>query len=113
MRGPPAAGRWRPSRTATDIANRAGIALVSVPPEFELSRLLPAILREIGGGTEQALGRAEQGLAAVLEAEKADTGIDGLREAVANALGTTIEFRESQTTSALPVAGAQKMSAVE
>src|SRR5215472_7225540 len=26
-----ASGRWRPSRTAADIANRAGTALVSVP----------------------------------------------------------------------------------
>jgi sugar diacid utilization regulator len=86
-------GQWQPTITARDIAGRADIALVSVPPDTELADLMQAIIREIGGGAERALGRAQQGLEAVLRAESAGADLDGLREAVSQALGTAIEFR--------------------
>ena len=46
-------------------------------------------MRETGGGAEQALARAEQGLAAVLRAVETGADLDGLRLAVSHALGTT------------------------
>jgi sugar diacid utilization regulator len=49
-------------------------------------------MREIGGGAEQVLGRAEQGMAAVLEAEEAGADVDGFCAAVSQALGTAVEF---------------------
>jgi sugar diacid utilization regulator len=84
---------WRPTVTARDIAARADIALISIPAGTEAAGLVQAIIREIGGGAERALGRAEQGLAAVLAAESAGSGVEELRAAVAQALGTRIEFR--------------------
>lgn len=96
------AGLWRPPATAADIAERAGIALVSVPATMELTWLLPAIVRETGGGAERALGRAEQGLEAVLRAEEAGTDIDGLRDCVSRALGTAVAFRPRATTQDSP-----------
>jgi len=86
-------GRWQPTITARDIAGRADIALISVPPQTDLAGLVQAIAGEIGGGAERALGRAQQGLEAVLRAEAAGTDLDGLRAAVSQALGTPIEFR--------------------
>jgi len=87
------AGLWRPTATAADIAERAGIALVSVPAETDLTWLLSAVVREAGGGAERALGRAEQGLEAVLRAEEAGADLDELRDCVGRALGTPVEFR--------------------
>ena len=87
---------WQPSATAADIAERAGIALVSVPGQLELSWLLAAIGREVGGGADRALGRAEQGLSAVLRAEQAGADLDRLREGVQDALGTAVEFHSGQ-----------------
>jgi sugar diacid utilization regulator len=84
--------QWQPTITARDIAGRAGIALISVPPDTDLTGLVQAIVREIGGGAERALGRAQQGLEAVLRAESAGADLDGLRAAVSEALGTAIEF---------------------
>jgi sugar diacid utilization regulator len=84
---------WQPTVTARDIAARADIALISVPADTEAAGLVQAIMREIGGGAERALGRAEQGLAAVVAAESAGGGVEELRAAVAQALGTRIEFR--------------------
>jgi sugar diacid utilization regulator len=84
---------WRPTVTARDIAARADIALISIPAGTEAAALVQAIIREIGGGAERALGRAEQGLAAVLAAESASGGVEELRAAVAQALGTRVEFR--------------------
>jgi sugar diacid utilization regulator len=84
---------WRPTVTARDIAARADIALISIPAGTEAAGLVQAIIREIGGGAERALGRAEQGLAAVLAAESAGGGVEELRAAVAQALGTRVEFR--------------------
>jgi len=84
---------WQPTVTARDIAARADIALISVPAGTEAAGLVQAIIREIGGGAELALGRAEQGLAAVLAAESAGGGVEELRAAVAAALGTRVEFR--------------------
>src|SRR5690349_17914198 len=84
---------WQPTVTARDIAARAEIALISIPAGTEAAGLVQAIVREIGGGAELALGRAEQGLAAVLAAESAGGGVEELRAAVAEALGTRVEFR--------------------
>src|SRR5262249_60049421 len=86
-------GAWRPTVTARDIAGRAGIALISIPTGTEIAGLVQAIVREIGGGAERALGRAERGLAAVLAAEAAGSGVEELRAAIAQALGTRVEVR--------------------
>ena len=86
------AGPWQPTVTARDIAARANIALISIPAGVEVAALVQAIMREIGGGAERALGRAQQGLEAVLAAESAGGGIEDLRAAVSAALGTPIEF---------------------
>ena len=88
-----AAEQWQPTVTAMDIAGRADIALISIPAAAELAGLVQAISREIGGGAESALGRAEEGLNAVLSAEAAGAGLDDLRASVSAALGTTVEFR--------------------
>jgi sugar diacid utilization regulator len=85
-------GHWQPTITARDIAGRADIALVSVPAQAELAELIQAIIREISGGAERALGRGQEGLEAVLRAESAGADVDGLRDAVSEALGTAIEF---------------------
>src|SRR5215471_9469814 len=87
------AERWRPTVTVTDIAGRADIALVSIPPDTELTELVQAIMREIGGGAERALGRAQQGLDAVLAAETAGASLDDLCASISRALGTVVEFR--------------------
>jgi len=87
------AERWRPTVTVTDIAGRADIALVSIPPDTELTELVQAIMREIGGGAERALGRAQQGLDAVLAAETAGASLDDLCASIGRALGTVVEFR--------------------
>jgi hypothetical protein len=88
-----AAEQWQPTVTAMDIAGRADIALISIPAEAELARLVQVISREIGGDAESALGRAEEGLNAVLAAEAAGAGLDDLRTSVSVALGTPVEFR--------------------
>jgi sugar diacid utilization regulator len=85
--------QWQPIVTARDIAARADIALISIPAELEVAALVQAIMREIGGGAELALGRAQQGLEAVLAAESDGGGLEDLRKAVSGALGTPIEFR--------------------
>jgi len=84
---------WQPTVTARDIAARADIALISIPAELEVAGLVQAVMREIGGGAERALGRAQQGLEAVLAAESTGGGLEDLRAAVSAALGTPIEFR--------------------
>jgi sugar diacid utilization regulator len=84
---------WQPTVTARDIAARADIALLSIPAGQEVAALVQAIMREIGGGAERALGRAQQGLEAVLAAESAGGGLEDLRAAVSAALGTPVEFR--------------------
>ena len=88
-----AAERWRPTVTVTDIAGRADIALISIPMDTDLTELVQAIMREIGGGAERALGRAQQGLDAVLRAERDGADLDKLCASVSQALGTTVEFR--------------------
>ena len=87
------AERWRPTVTVTDIAGRADIALVSIPMDTDLTELVQAIMREIGGGAERALGRAQQGLDAVLRVEQDGADLEKLCDTVSQALGTTIEFR--------------------
>ncbi|HUY49870.1 MAG TPA: helix-turn-helix domain-containing protein [Streptosporangiaceae bacterium] len=87
------AEQWQPTMTASDIAQRAGLALVSVPADVDLAWLVQAISREIAGGAERALGRAEQGLAAVLSAEEHGGDLDEVSDSVSRALGTVVEFR--------------------
>lgn len=86
------AEQWRPPVTVIDIAMRAGIALIWLPPDADLTGLVHAIMREIGGGAAQVLGRAEQGLAAVLQAEDRGADIEELCAGVGRALGTAVEF---------------------
>jgi sugar diacid utilization regulator len=88
-----AAKPWQPTATARDIAARAGIALISIPEGMEIAGLVQAIQREIGGGAERALGRAQRGLEAVLAAEADGGGLEELRTAASKALGTPVEFR--------------------
>jgi len=88
-----AAEQWRPTVTVTDIAGRADIALIMVPPDTDLTELVQAINREIGGSAEQALGRAQQGLEAVLAAKETGADLSSLCASVATALGTPVEFR--------------------
>src|SRR5260370_25408436 len=87
------AEKWRPTVTVTDIAGRADIALISIPGDTELTGLVHAIMREIGGGAELVLGRAEQGLDAVLRAGEAGGDLDALCASVSRALGPPVEFR--------------------
>jgi sugar diacid utilization regulator len=84
---------WQPTVTAMDIAWRADIALISIPAGAEPAGLVHAIIREIGGGAQRALGLAEQGLDAVLRAEESGADLDELRSAVSRALGTAVEYR--------------------
>src|SRR5215471_4131463 len=88
-----AAERWRPTVTVTDIAGRSDIALVSIPMDTDLTELVQAIMREIGGGADRALGRAQQGLDAVLGAQQDGADLDKLCSTVGEALGTAVEFR--------------------
>jgi DNA-binding PucR family transcriptional regulator len=88
--------QWEPAITALDITERAGIALISIPADCELADLIQAISAEIGGGAERALGRARQGLAAVLRAEQADAGPDELSASVGHALGIAVEYRPAE-----------------
>jgi DNA-binding PucR family transcriptional regulator len=87
------AEQWQPALTALDITGRSDIALISISADAELASLIPAIFAEISGGAEQALGRARQGLAAVLRAEQAGAGPAEMGAAVARALGVAVEFR--------------------
>ena len=87
------AEKWRPTVTVTDIAGRADIALISIPGDTELTGLVRAIMREIGGGAELVLGRAEQGLYAVLSAGESGSDLGALCASVSRALGTPVEFR--------------------
>jgi sugar diacid utilization regulator len=83
--------RWRPPLTAVDIASRAGVALVSVPAERELTALLLAVLAEVGGGPALALARASAGIDAVDRAEQARADPDTLCAMVADSLGTPVQ----------------------
>jgi sugar diacid utilization regulator len=86
------AQRWRPTATAADIAARAGIALISVPAGTEITWLVRALHREIGGSAELALARAEAGLDAVGRAEKRGADPETMRQVVSEALGTRVEL---------------------
>ena len=86
------AEQWQPAVTALDITTRAGIALISIPADAQLASLLPAISAEITGGAEMALGRARQGLAAVLDAEQAGLDPDEMAAAVGRALGLAVKY---------------------
>src|SRR5262249_15463274 len=105
-------GAWRPTVTARDIAGRAGIALISIPTGTEIAGLVQAIVREIGGGAERALGRAEQGLAAGLAAAAAGSGGGGLRAAGAPARrAASRPGRAARTSAAASAAAAVRAAA--
>jgi len=86
------AEQWEPTVTAMDIAGRTDIALLSIPDDAELAGLVQAIMAEIGGGAQRALGRAERGLDAVIRAEQDGADLDQLRHVVSRALGVGVEF---------------------
>src|SRR5215472_3265860 len=88
-----ASARWQPTVTAADIAERVGLALISVPADIETAWLIRALAREVGGSAEVALARAESGLEAVILAEEQATDLESLRRSVSQALGTRIELR--------------------
>jgi sugar diacid utilization regulator len=100
LRGIPAVaafaeGPWTPSATAVDIAERAGIALVWVPAERDLTPLLLALCREIEGGPAQALARAALILDFVAIAEPSAAGPDPsapILAAAGTALGVPLEL---------------------
>jgi sugar diacid utilization regulator len=101
-----AASPWRPTATAADIAERAGIALISVPADIETTWLIRALLREVGGSAEAALARAEAGLEAVIRAEEQAADLESLRRCMSHALGTQIELRAPAGYEAGVAAGA-------
>jgi sugar diacid utilization regulator len=84
--------QWQPPATAADIAERAGLALIGVPEQAELTGLLLAVMREAGGDAERALLRARHGLAAVRRAAQAGAGVDELLAAVGAATGTAVRL---------------------
>jgi sugar diacid utilization regulator len=84
--------RWRPTATAADIAERSGMALISVPEQAEATWLIRALMREIGGTAEVALARAEAGIAAVTRLEQHGASLAAMCQAVSEALGTAVEF---------------------
>jgi sugar diacid utilization regulator len=87
---------WRPSLTALDIAERAELALLSMPPDTELAGLIEALVREIAGGAEAALRRIELGLAAVSQAETEAGDEPSVVAASARALGVAVELRDPE-----------------
>jgi sugar diacid utilization regulator len=94
------ASRWRPTSTAVDIADRAGIALVSVPEQTELTWLIRAVMREAGGTAELALARADGALDAVIRGERADADPEALRASVSEALGTEVAYLQGSNRAA-------------
>jgi len=85
---------WSPSVTAVDIADRADLALVSMPPGTELARLIEALAREIAGGAEAALRRIELGVGAVRQAETGAGDERSVLNAYMRALGIRVELRD-------------------
>jgi sugar diacid utilization regulator len=92
--------QWQPPATAADIADRAGLALIRVPEQAELTALLLAIMREAGGDAERALLRAAQGLRAVQLAAQSPAGVDDLLAAVGIAVGTQVRLEHAGAGSA-------------
>ena len=82
--------QWRPPATAVDIANRAGLALIWIPAAAEITRLLLAVLAEVGGGPAFALARAAAGLDAVDRAEQAGADLATLCAMVSAGLGSPV-----------------------
>ncbi len=82
--------RWRPPVTAVDIASRAGLAMISIPAQLELTELLLTVLAEVGGGPALALARAGAGLDAVDRAEQARADLETLCAMVGEGLGSPV-----------------------
>jgi sugar diacid utilization regulator len=84
--------RWRPTATAADIAERAGLALIWIPAQAEVTWLIRSLMREIGGTAEVALARAEAGITAVTRLEQQGASLAAMCQSVSQALGTPVEF---------------------
>jgi sugar diacid utilization regulator len=82
--------QWRPPATALDIAIRAELALIWIPATAELTKLLLAVLAEVGGGPALALARATAGLDAVDRAEHAGADLATLCAMVGEGLGSPV-----------------------
>jgi sugar diacid utilization regulator len=93
---PDPARPWRPSVTALDIADRAELALVSMPPDTQLAGLIEAMVREIAGGAEAALRRIELGLETISQAETRAGDERSVVAACMRALGTRVELRDPE-----------------
>ena len=85
---------WRPAVTAVDIADRADLALVSMPRDTDLAGLIEALAREIAGGAEAALRRIELGWSAVRQAETEAGDERSVVAACMRALGVRVELRD-------------------
>lgn len=83
------------SPTAHRIAEQAGIALVRIPEGTDIGTLCVELARRLAGGPEAALGQAERGLDAILEAEE-----DGTVEAIARAAGEVLDAPVEVTSAA-------------
>ena len=105
------AEQWQPAVTALDITGRSDIALISIPADADLASLVQAISAEVGGGAEQVLGRAREGLAAVLRAEQEGASPGEISAAVSTALGIPVEYRPAARGSHMRADAAQQAGA--
>jgi sugar diacid utilization regulator len=81
--------------TAAAICERAHLAVFRARTSCDLADLAIALDRELAGASDAALARIAAAFAALRAAEAAGAGRDGLVAAVAEALGTVVEYREA------------------
>jgi sugar diacid utilization regulator len=81
---------WQAPTTAVDIAERAGLALLTAPHDVDLARLLQVLGRVLAGGAEDALGRIDLALRTVAAARDERAAM----AAATAALGARVELRE-------------------
>lgn len=88
----------RVSATATTLAERSGITLLSAPGGTSLTELIIAVSASISGSAEEALRRAEDGLANLERAEVVSEpgDIAPLLAAASESLGVEVSLRNSQ-----------------
>jgi sugar diacid utilization regulator len=85
-----ASDSWHPPATATDIAERVGLALLAGPYDADLARLLQVLGRVLTGGAEDALGRIDLALRTVAVARDEHAAM----AAATAALGAKVEMRD-------------------
>jgi sugar diacid utilization regulator len=90
------------SPTAHGIAEHAGIALVSVPPQIDIGMLCVELSRRLAGGSEAALAQAERGLDTILEAEGEGT-VEAIVRAASGALDAPVDVTSSASDVAVPI----------